>query len=341
MSITMKKAFTPVRIDVTGFAGSESDPDLTGPLSQAAWVFTPPTLPEALPLVICLPGGSYTKAYWHLEVPGYRHEEYSFALALARQGCVVVCLDHLGVGESTLPPDGRPLTLSLLASANAEAVRSIQERLRQGTLIEGLPALREAALVGVGHSWGAFLLLTQQAAHRSFAAISLLGFTAGEMAMEGFAQRLAARLEVEGGTVSEVLARMYNASPNDDGYITLDRSISHSLFHADDVPQAVIEADDALVSATPTGSMLEMSQPGAMLEAASRVNVPLFLANGQLVDISADFRGEPRSYTRATDITLYEVAGAGHCHNFAGERHAFWNRLARWILALEPVGDLG
>ncbi len=338
MTITTR-AYTPIRLDVTGFPGSQGIPSLMGPLEVAAWVFAPPQLPKVPKVLVCLPGGSYTKAYYHLEVPHLPQDAYSFALAMAQQGFIVVALDHLGVGESTTPPDGGQLTMQVLAAANAAAIRQIRKRLQAGTLIEGLPALPEAVWVGVGHSMGAFLLLAQQATHRSFSAIALLGYTSGELSVGDAPRRLAEKEGLEPGPFYELLARMYAATPS--GYVTVDRTIAHAVFHADDVPAAVIAADDALATAIPGGITVDMGQPGAMLPLASKVDVPLFLANGALIDISADFRGEPKNFPRATDITLYLVGGSGHCHNFSSSRSALWNRLARWILTLDQAASLG
>lgn len=332
-------AYTPIRLDVTGFPGSQGIPSLMGPLEVAVWVFTPPTLPKIPRVLVCLPGGSYTKAYWHLEVPHFPPDAYSFALAMAQQGFIVVALDHLGVGESTTPPDGRQLTMQVLAAANAAATRQIRKRLQARTLIAGLPALPEAVWVGVGHSMGAFLLLAQQATHRSFSAIALLGYTNGEMSLGDVVRRQAEAQGLEPGTFYELLARMYAATPS--GYVTLDRTIGHAVLYADDVPAAVIAADDALATAIPGGIAVDISQPGAMLPLARLVDVPLFLANGALVDISGDFLGEPKSWPAATDITLYLVGGSAHCHSFAGSRGALCNRLARWILTLDQAASRG
>src|SRR6266566_4971126 len=112
----MAHAYTPTHFDIT-----EQVPSLPGPQSVATWVFAPPALPaDTSPVVlVCLPGSSYTKAYYHLEVPGYPPEAYSFALQMLRQGFIVVALDHLGVGESTWSADGGELTTEVVARANA------------------------------------------------------------------------------------------------------------------------------------------------------------------------------------------------------------------------------
>lgn len=334
---TVAKSYTSIGLDVTAFNGCPNE--ISGPLSLAAWVFIPPALPKIPKVLVCLPGGSYTKAYYHLEVPGFPPDSYSFALAMAQQGFIVVALDHLGVGDSIISANGAQLTMSVLAAANAAAVRVIRKHLQEGTLLAELPAQQEVVMVGIGHSMGSFLLLAQQAAYPSFSAIALLGFTTGEISTAGMERHLAETLGLEPGTAHEAISRLYTGTPS--GYMALDRTIAHALFYANDVPEAVMIADDALVSAIPLGTTVDMSQPGAMLPLASEVDVPLFLANGALFDMSADFRAEPTSYRRATDISLYLLEGSAHCHNFASSRHTLWNRLARWVLTLEQRTSLG
>src|SRR5438270_7328595 len=176
----MTHAYIPTRFDV-----SEQVPSLSGLLSLAAWVFAPPALPaDTSPVVlVCLPGGAYTKAYYHLEVPDFPPEAYSFALHMVKQGFVVVTIDHLGVGESTWPADGKELTLEVMALANAAVTSQVRARLVAGTLVAGLAPQHEPFLVGVGHSMGSFLLVAQQADRRSFAAIAPLGYSNKELSL--------------------------------------------------------------------------------------------------------------------------------------------------------------
>src|SRR2546429_6995565 len=131
----MAHAYTPTRFDVT-----EQVPSLSDSLRVATWVFAPSSLPAATsPVVlVCLPGGAYTKAYYHLEVPGFPPEAYSFALHMVKQGFVVVALDHLGMGESTWSADGSELTTEVVAQANAAVTSQVRARLAEGTLVAGM-----------------------------------------------------------------------------------------------------------------------------------------------------------------------------------------------------------
>ena len=301
-----EQPYTPVLFDISGKVAS-----LTGTLTIAGWVFLPPTVPAIPRVLVCFPGASYTKRYYHLAVPGFAPAAYSFALALARSGCIVVCLDHLGVGDSSAP-DGTLLTLATMAQANAVVAGLIQEHIKAGTLITDLPALPQAVSIGVGHSMGAFVVLEQQATHRSFAAIALLGYTNGPLVTPAGAHPL------------ELLCP--HLSRRD--YLTVDREVVHPFFYVG-VPRRVIEADDRVASAVPAGMLLDMQQPNFMLPKAAQIAVPVFLANADS-DLSADFHGEPATYPAARDISLFQLPESGHCHNFAPTRHLLWQRLARW-----------
>ena len=52
----------------------------------ATWLFCPNPVQYPTPkaLLICVPGGSYSKSYWHLTVPGYT--DYSFGEYMADEG---------------------------------------------------------------------------------------------------------------------------------------------------------------------------------------------------------------------------------------------------------------
>ncbi|MCA4761817.1 hypothetical protein KXD96_26485 [Mycobacterium sp. SMC-2] len=63
-------------LDVTGAIDSGEQ------LTQVVWVFLPDEPAESLAALVCLPGGTYDKRYWHLEIDG--HPGYSFGEHLAR-----------------------------------------------------------------------------------------------------------------------------------------------------------------------------------------------------------------------------------------------------------------
>jgi pimeloyl-ACP methyl ester carboxylesterase len=140
----------------------------------STWVFAPAKTSERMPVLFCLPGGSYTKAYWHLEVPG--HPGYSFAEHMAAQGMLVVAVDHLGTGESSNEARAIDLTPEVVAGANAAVFTEVLTGAANGTLVPDVGPLAVGPTVGVGHSMGAMLTIVQQSLHQSFDAIAPLGY---------------------------------------------------------------------------------------------------------------------------------------------------------------------
>src|SRR5258706_14199146 len=59
-------------------------------------------LPESVdraPLLVCLPGATYSRRYFDLPESGYSDAEYHLT-----RGTIVLAVDHLVVGGSTIPP---------------------------------------------------------------------------------------------------------------------------------------------------------------------------------------------------------------------------------------------
>src|SRR5882724_12292996 len=95
-------------------------PELAGHL-VAADVFRP-AAEFVRPIVFCcLSGGGMSRRYWDLRPAG--DHTYSFARWAVRAGFPVICVDHLGTGESTLPPRAVAPLLSEVVAANDVAFR--------------------------------------------------------------------------------------------------------------------------------------------------------------------------------------------------------------------------
>lgn len=258
----------------------------------AGWSFTPPTEPETV--AVCLHGGGYDKRYWHFTAPSF--PGFSMSEHFVGRGVAVVALDTLGMGESSRPERIDELTLEVAAAAHDQAVRELRERFPRATI------------VGIGHSLGGMLALAQQARHRSYDRLAILGWSARTINVE---------LEADHFLV-------------DGDYRWLNRRRVHHLFHWDDVPQELIAADDANLVPTPRTLEDAAFQPGISEAHASTIDVPLFIGLGER-DVSHDPHGEPALYTRARDITLYVLPRSGHCHTFASTRTLLWDRLLAWV----------
>jgi alpha-beta hydrolase superfamily lysophospholipase len=294
------------------------------PLRQTAWLFVPPEPAGTKAVLLCLAGGTYDKRYWHLEVPG--HPGYSFAEHLAAQGYAVLALDHLGVGGSTDPAGD--VGLELLASGDAAVAAQVRAQLQAGTLAPGLPAL-DVPLVGVGHSMGACLTTMVQARARAYDAVVLLGYGV-QITNVYDDDNSAADLDARIAQSEMIFRRMNSVAPGATTCV-VPRAHLRGIFHAPDVPEDVIAADDAAESRVPVHAAAEVTTPGFVQRFAVEIDVPVFLGLGGVLDVSPDPHAEPAQYRSAKDVTLHVVDGSAHCHNFAGGRTGLWDRIAAWV----------
>jgi pimeloyl-ACP methyl ester carboxylesterase len=155
-----------LRIDVSGAVGI---PDA----EIAATVVAPSIAAEKPVVAVGFPGGGYSRGYWDIQWPG----GYSQAEFHARRGWTLVAVDHLGVGDSSLP-DPTVLTFEVLAVANSAATQRIVSMLRSGTLsADAVAPVQNPYVIGVGQSMGGCVSIVAQAAHRTFDALAVLGYS--------------------------------------------------------------------------------------------------------------------------------------------------------------------
>jgi pimeloyl-ACP methyl ester carboxylesterase len=285
-----------------------------------AWLFFPDDvrkLGDTPVTMVLLNGGSYDKRYFHIEIPG--HPGYSTAQHLAELGNIVLVPDHLGMGDSTRAPNQKKATRHIVALANHAAVTQFYTRLQSGDLHRDLPAMPRFAKVGGGHSMGGMQTIVQQAAHHTYEAVMMLGYTTQgvHFTMGGKKLRAADFLPTE--------------SPD---YTTNDRTKLREGFHWEDVPAAVIAADDAIATETAANIGLDSIRTGIIVEDAAKIDVPLYICLGER-DVSPDPHAEPGYFKRSTDITLHILPRSAHCQNFAGTRHQMWNRMHIWARSID------
>ena len=290
--------------------------EVGGEPARLAGTYFPAAAVEGVPLLVCLPGGTYTRGYFDLDVPG--RPGYSFARDATARGFPVVALDHLGTGASTRP--GRDIGLADQAAAVAAALESLR------------PAVGHAGpAIAVGHSMGGYVAMLQQAALRSYDALAILGTTNQQVAPLGLPPEMIDAAASEAGRAA-LVEQLVAAIP--DLYVTGDRAPMRDWFHHGDVPDDVIAVDDATtLTVVPRRCAGESTVPGIAAEAAAAVDVPVLLAYGD-PDVSPRPHAEPAFFSRSPDVTLVVLAGSGHCHNMSAARRRLWDRLAGWIGAV-------
>jgi alpha-beta hydrolase superfamily lysophospholipase len=298
----------------------------------------PSTLPDVPVAIFACPGGGYSRQYYDLSFEG--HCGYSEAKWHAERGTIHIAIDHVGVGESTIP-DLPQISFQMLAATHDACVRDIADRLRAGTLGQGFPAV-DAFLVGMGQSMGGGVTILAQGRFATFDAIAPCGVSAIHTALpqadEGAFEHGVRRFDAvaEGRVTSHV----------DHDHDGVDYRYA---FHWDDVPADIVEADMAggfpvRVSAPSFGSLtiphcaVTMMLPGAFSADAARVAVPVLVANGER-DTCPVPHAEAAAYPASRDVTVFVVPRMAHMHNFASTRVVLWQRLEAWSKTLAAAAS--
>ncbi|KFL47540.1 alpha/beta fold hydrolase [Sphingobium sp. SA2] len=295
----------------------ETAVDFGEPIQIAATLAIPDRLPDGpIDLLVCLHGGTYSRWYWDAQIDGW--PGYSFVDHCLAQGKAVLALDALGMGESSQPGREDVLTPHVGAQAHHLALAAVLERMEVGEWGAHI-AGRTRRITGIGHSMGGMLTIVQQAQWASFDQVAVLGFTNIGLAMSD---------EVQSAIGAQV------AGP---GYGAANRAAMHGYFHAADVPETVIAADDARASLTPNSYGRLAIMPGGVAAEAAAIAAPVYLHFAD-IDVSPEPHAEPAEYCGSRHVTLTTLAEAAHCHNFASTRLQSWTMLHRWI---DHIGAIG
>jgi pimeloyl-ACP methyl ester carboxylesterase len=301
--MTFAHVRTPLRFDVSQAIGEQA---------SLAATYYPARRRDAAPaLLVCLPGGTYSREYWDLEVAG--HSGYSFAEFATENGYSVLTIDPLGTGESSKPACDFDFTD--IAAALACAVTAVP-----GATGDHSPP------VAVAHSLGGYLAITQQALFGGYAGLAILGCTNQHVAPLNLDPAFIARADTSDGRAA--LAReILSALP--DAYFEGPREHMQSWFHLDDVPADVVEADSVTAKSVVPRIFGTAMIPGVVAEHAALIDVPVLLGYG-VVDVSPDPHAEAARYRSSPDITTVVLADSAHCHNMASSRVWLWRRLLAW-----------
>jgi pimeloyl-ACP methyl ester carboxylesterase len=307
---------THLEVDVSDIAGLPGNNVMRGWLRKpsSAWPGS------RTPLIYCLAGGRCTTAYFDLRVDGLAG--WSMADHLTNRGAIVVALDHPGVGASSPVGDIFLVTPRVLAAIHDHALRIIQ------TMIDA-----DVFIVGLGHSMGGMIATVQQARHRSFDALAVLGHGG-----DGLPQFISDTSRPTGDALHDrlpALARAHADSPPPG-----DRRLPPNSFFLPDVPPAVREAFlEQQSELLPSCGMASLIPKSTDAEKAA-IDVPLFLGFGDH-DLTDDYAGNLARYRSTTDATLFVLSGSAHCHNQAVTRTLLWDRIIRWISSIGSPSSTG
>src|SRR5262249_13504901 len=158
--------------------------------------------------------------------------------------------DPLGKGGSSRPPNGYDLTIDVLAMANHIAVGKLQHDFATGAMTGSPHAVDR--IIGVGHSMGAMITAFQQATYATFSEIWLLGFCNLGWPLHG---------HPDARVLEEAI----------DGYYPASHARLKDTFFFDDVPDAVVKADEELAVPGPAPVIELTRHPGAVTRQAQQV----------------------------------------------------------------------
>jgi pimeloyl-ACP methyl ester carboxylesterase len=290
-----------------------------------------PTPPGSRALVwCCLPGGNCTSSYFDLHVDRDDTSSYSMAAHLADAGHTVLALDHLGTGASSTVEDRFLLTPEVLAIASHATFAALLQQLQEGSLVPGLEPMAAPVPIGLGHSMGAMITIIEQARYGDYAGVVNLGGGGA-----GLPQHL-----LNPDWVTWDLPRLRNslvelARQQFSGTPARDRG-RPGIFHAADVPAPVLDAfRSQLTTSLPSSALASILPAFSNLE-RGEISVPLFLGFGEH-DLSQVPHESVPHFRSSRDITLFLLAGSGHCHNQAGSRRLLWDRMMEWARSI-PLG---
>ena len=283
--------------------------------------------PAAPPAVVwCLPGGRCTIDYFDLRVEGL--DGYSMVRELTHRGVLVVSLDHLGLGASSRLDDLCVVTPRVAAATHDHAVRVLTTRLRQGDLVDDLPPIAPAQLIGLGHSMGGMVVVVEQTRHDTFDAIVVLGHGAdGTWAALTDDERLLMDLpdeERERAMVELARVRARGLPPD-----TARRAPAGSFFEPD-VPRAVKRAFGAQRTELLLSCALSTMVPGVTPTPRRRASSCPCSWRSATTAPPTTSRATPPG-TASKDVTLFVLPGSAHCHNQAGMCALLWSRIVAWI----------
>jgi alpha-beta hydrolase superfamily lysophospholipase len=306
------------------------------PLQIGASVWWPQAAAQPDTLLLCLPGGNMNRRYFDLRppAPDDTDDSFSFAAQMSARGCIVAALDHLGLGDSSKPQDGWQLTAELLVQANGNATAELLARLREGRLSPQLPPLPGLRSIGVGHSMGAMLTILQQHAARQHAGVALLGFSTRGLpeyappAVKDATDPIAVR------PLLPQIARKMFGQPYPVIHGGNERGNNTELFGSRKADprgvQALKAATDCLLPIPAAMSMV----PGNVAPEAAALDVPVFLGIGER-DMVGRTHQVPAAFTGSHDVSLCILPEAGHSHFLFAARTRLFERMARWLLALD------
>ncbi|MEU6425749.1 alpha/beta hydrolase [Microbispora sp. NPDC046973] len=283
--------------------------------------------PAALQLLLA--GATFDQAYWL--TPADAHTR-PYVRYMTDAGYAVLALDRPGSGLSDRPP-AQDVTLS----TEVEAIHEVVGLLRAGK-VDGHAYGR---VIGVGHSFGSSVLVTDAARHGDLDAV----------VASGFVHSVGPRLDaLNAAIVPAADDPVLGPRRPPAGYLTTRQGSRAGLFldTADASPAmpAVLELTKATMTSGEQATLAEAGDPAI----SGAVRVPVLVAVGQhddlfcngpylqCTDAAAVKTWESWFYPAEARLETFVLAGAGHALNLHRNAGDFFAAVRGWLDGLSPTG---
>lgn len=282
-------------------------------IAYSAFLPAADRLSNDITVLFCLPGGTLNRGYFDIRAMDGKH---SFALSMAEQGYIVICIDHPGVGQSDIPDDAYLLTIDLVAAVDAFIVEKIKTELVCGDFDKRYAPIGNLRSIGVGHSMGGFITVEIQSKFSSYDALVLLG--------SGFSGHLTMLNEEE-----KSFANQPQSSIRDNAVGLLKKR------HGEPLPKvhnALFEQE--LIKGVRTvllGSIGLLTMiPGSIEKELPNIKVPTFFGFGD-DDMGAVPQEVTAKLTQCSDMTVVIFPDTGHNHFAFDTTDYQFERIGKWI----------
>ncbi|MET7767869.1 alpha/beta fold hydrolase [Nocardia sp. NPDC005366] len=274
-------------------------------------------------VMVFMAGSNYNHTYWDFP---YAPETYNFRRAMNAAGYATLVADRLGNGASSKPP-----SVSLTATATAEALHGIVQALRHG--VTGVAPF--ATVVTAGHSLSSGTSVMEATAYHDVDGVLLTGYSHA--------------LDIP--EVLGVISTYHPAADDpvfasrglDSGYLVTRPGTRERDFYGDgNVDPQVLALDESTketFSLTEYPDGLTSTLPGM----SSLINAPVLLVNGSLDRLSCGpgyticrdsatlLDAEAQYFTPAAQLRTFVLPRSGHSVNLARNTVAYQDAVVDWM----------
>ena len=289
----------------------------------AATLHLPDRVHPRAPLIVGLPGGGYGRGYFDLPKAGY-----SQAAHHAGRGMLTVAFDHLGTGDSSVPPMSET-TIEAVAAVGHQALTAFLTKLRAGSIAVDVPPVAPAAVIGCGQSMGGHVAVAMQTFHRSFDAVAALG--TGMVRTNTPLPPGTPPLDIPDGIDAAALGALLTAQIDWRWLCHWEHADAADLIDEDMVHGFPRHSTAPTWGSVPfPGFAPSLAMPGAVLPMTERIDVPVLIGMGER-DVTSAPAEELTAFPASPDIAAIRVSEMAHMHNFAPTRAVMWRRIDAFV----------